>query len=632
MLLIDDEADNASINTSKDEYSPTRINAEIRRILKLFSKRCYVGYTATPFANIFISPDSDDAMLGDDLFPEHFIYCLEAPTNYFGPDKVFLNYRDDESGHGPFVRSITDMEDVLPLKHKKGQPVHELPASLKQAIRHFVLSRAIRNIRGQSDHHSTMMVNVSRFVDVQQQIRNLIVDHMEMTTNRLRYHCNLPYNKALGDLVVREFFADFQSEYGELEPKIGWADVQGALVDAAESVQVYTVNSGSMDTLDYAGYSREGKPLTAIAVGGLALSRGLTLEGLTISYVYRNSTMYDTLMQMGRWFGYRDGYIDLCRIWMSEESIGWYAHIAEAIEELRARLKHMQRIGKKPSDFGLFVRAHPDALIVTALNKMRYTENLDLRVSYDGRLVETHIVSASSEKNGRNRETVRQLYRQLVNSDRMQATPGTRLVRDVRSDIVADFVAALEYHPSMYEMAESVPAFITAMANEFPAWDVAFLSKADIQTVIEEPLRPYDRSVGIDGEGKPRRPPGDEAGWYIGNKQRVSGNSMFAEGLSKDELDSARKRAESEGPRQPIFRDYTNARGKPLLIILLVHLKHDGADLTGAGNIPVIGVSFPNSRSEVATSVAYTVNQVFLQNLKRERATILEDDEYATEL
>ncbi len=632
MLLIDDEADNASINTSKDEYSPTRINAEIRRILRLFSKRCYVGYTATPFANIFISPDSDDAMLGDDLFPEHFIYCLEAPSNYFGPDKVFLDYRDHETDYGPFVRSITDMEDVLPLTHKKGHPIRELPLSLQRALRVFVLSRAIRSIWGQSADHSTMMVNVSRFVGVQHEIRNLIVDYVEMITNRLRYHCNLPFSKALGDQIVREFFADFESEYGHLDPHVNWTDVQQALVGAAESVRVVVVNSLSQDTLDYAGYSREGMPLTVIAVGGLALSRGLTLEGLTVSYVYRNSTMYDTLMQMGRWFGYRDGYEDLCRIWMSEESIGWYAHIAEAIEELRARLRQMKRIGKKPSDFGLYVRAHPDALIVTALNKMRYAENLDLRVSYDGRLVETHIVSASSGKNSRNLEKVRQLYQRLEHPNGMPDIRETRLVRDVRSDIVADFVAAFEYHPSMYEMAESVPAFVAAMADEFPDWDVAFLSKSDAQPGNGLPLSPFDRSVGTDGDVKPRRPPGDEAGWYIGNKQRVSGNSMFAEGLSKGELDSAREHAALDERRQPIFRDYTNARGKPLLIVLLVHLKHGITDLVGAENIPVIGVSFPNSRSGITRSVAYTVNQVYLQNLKKERVTILEDDEYDTEL
>jgi hypothetical protein len=316
---------------------------------------------------------------------------------------------------------------------------------------------------------------------------------------------------------------------------------------------------------------------------------------------------------------------------MSEESIGWYAHIAEAIEELRSRLKYMKRIGKKPSDFGLYVRAHPDALTVTAINKMRYAENLEFRVSYDGKLVETHIVSASPATNTRNLNHVLQLYMKLTGSAEVAGVPETRLVSDVRSEIVADFAAEFEYHPSRYEMAESVPSFITAIANEFPVWDVAFLSKAETQHENGLPLAPYLRSVGVDAEGNPRRAPGDEPGWHIGSKQRVSGNSMFSVELSEDALKRATESAVSDGRKQPIFRDYTNARGKPLLIVLLVRLSHNGRDLEGAGNIPVIGVSFPNSRSGVATSVPYTVNQVYLKNLRTERETILEDDEYVNE-
>src|SRR5450755_2807986 len=82
--------------------------------------------------------------------------------------------------------------------------------------------------------------------------------------------------------------------------------------------------------------------INVIAVGGFSLSRGLTLEGLMVSYFLRNSMMYDTLMQMGRWFGYRPGYEDLCRVWMPEEAEGWYAHIADSIEELREELRVME--------------------------------------------------------------------------------------------------------------------------------------------------------------------------------------------------------------------------------------------------------------------------------------------------
>src|SRR4029078_12197966 len=146
------------------------------------------------------------------------------------------------------------------------------------------------------------------------------------------------------------------------------SDVLQALLPIAASANVIAVNSQSPASLDYDVRSENG--LTVIAVGGFSLSRGLTLEGLTVSYFLRNSVMYDTLLQMGRWFGYRPDYEDLCRIWMPPEAIGWYEHITESIEELRDELRGMERAGRTPKDFGLKVRSHPDTLSVTARNKL----------------------------------------------------------------------------------------------------------------------------------------------------------------------------------------------------------------------------------------------------------------------
>src|SRR5690554_7317246 len=129
--------------------------------------------------------------------------------------------------------------------------------------------------------------------------------------------------------------------------------------DAIASAKVVEVNSRFND-LDYTGTTDRGK--TFIAVGGYSLSRGLTLEGLTVSYFLRNSMMYDTLMQMGRWFGYRPGYEDLCRIWIPADGVGWYAHIQEAMDDLQAQLKRMELANATPEQFGLAVRSHPESL------------------------------------------------------------------------------------------------------------------------------------------------------------------------------------------------------------------------------------------------------------------------------
>ena len=93
MLLIDDEADNASINIRHGAGEVSRINGQIRDLLRMFDRSCYVGYTATPFANIFIDPDTDDQMRGEDLFPRSFIVSLDPPSNYFGATTVFIEER-----------------------------------------------------------------------------------------------------------------------------------------------------------------------------------------------------------------------------------------------------------------------------------------------------------------------------------------------------------------------------------------------------------------------------------------------------------------------------------------------------------------------------------------------------------
>ena len=170
MLLIDDEADNASINTAYQRDEVTRINSQIRELLSLFHRSCYVGYTATPFANIFIDPDTDDEALKQDLFPRDFIIGLDAPSNYFGAQKIFLDARDQH------IRLIDDNEDVLPMKHKIDHPVDVLPGSLVEAVRAFVVARAIRNARGQQAGHASMLVNASRFTDVQGRLRSRIAD------------------------------------------------------------------------------------------------------------------------------------------------------------------------------------------------------------------------------------------------------------------------------------------------------------------------------------------------------------------------------------------------------------------------------------------------------------------------
>lgn len=275
MLMIDDEADNASINTNKPDIDPTRTNQEIRRILKLFRKRCYVGYTATPFSSIFINPDTENEMLEDDLFPRDFIYCLEAPNNYFGAQQVFI----DEEKSQTILRTINDAENYIPLAHKtKDFPVSEIPPTLKRAIHIFILGKAFRILRDQENKHASMMVNVSRFVNVQRQVKEIISYYLEILARSVRYNHSLPNSEALKNEGMNELKKVYDEEFSASEQP--WPDIQKVLSKAIDAVKVYLVNSRSDEALDYKRSEGNGESLTALAIGGLSLSRGLTLEGL----------------------------------------------------------------------------------------------------------------------------------------------------------------------------------------------------------------------------------------------------------------------------------------------------------------------------------------------------------------
>ncbi|SEU01095.1 Z1 domain-containing protein [Enterocloster clostridioformis] len=408
MLLIDDEADNASVNTKKDEDTPTAINAGIRKLLKLFTRSNYVAFTATPYANIFINPDSTDEMLEDDLFPRDFIYALEAPTNYIGARTIFPS----DGSHHYMIQNNDDCEYWLPEKHKKDfVPDTEMPLSLREAIASFFISNAIRDLRGQKTKHRSMLINISRFIDVQERIRKIVDSYVRELQREIKNYY------ALGDDALKHegiaFIKDVYDRYFlplsdtalDGEKRFLWNQIQYALHEAVAPIVVRTVNGGNAaKSLNYDECEEEG--LRIIAIGGFSLSRGLTLEGLCTSYFHRNSKMYDTLMQMGRWFGYRAHYADVCQVWMSETSAEWYEYISEASDELRREVRKMRDLGLTPEYFGLGVRSDKDALLVTAINKMRYTEDIPMTISLNGEVVETPYLHMSKEVNAENYKAV----------------------------------------------------------------------------------------------------------------------------------------------------------------------------------------------------------------------------------
>lgn len=303
LLVVDDEADCASINTNNEEENPTSVNREIRRLLSYFSHSSYVAFTATPYANIFIDPEltvNEDI----DLFPKDFITYMSIPSTYYGVHSMIDDYCEVHKDKDPTVLMITedDKEGPIPLKHKKefakvlANPKHRLPESMLEALRQFLIINAIRDLRGEENTHRTMMVNASRFTDVQNVLQKRLGVVLAQYQNELRLCARA--SDAAGNSVVCAFKNCFDRYFPNCGQK--WEDILKRLPAASQGIVTLAVNQSSSDVLSY---SEHAQGLRVIAVGGLSLSRGLTLEGLCVSYLYRTTASYDTLMQMGRWFG-----------------------------------------------------------------------------------------------------------------------------------------------------------------------------------------------------------------------------------------------------------------------------------------------------------------------------------------
>ena len=512
LLMIDDEADNASVDTGEqvfnddgtpdEEHQPKTINSLIRQLLHSFTRKAYVGYTATPFANIYIHHKGATAKEGPDLFPKAFIINLAAPSNYVGPARMFGKLtKDGRVGALPLSRSILDHYDPetdagwMPPKHKKTHiPVHEgqetIPLSLRKAIHSFVLVCAARELRGQGAEHSSMLIHVTRYVAVQDHVR----EQVEETVRRMRQ--KIIRGSDADELLtqLRELWDDdfipTRDKVAELSPAVerppelpSWDDVVAKLPDVLNDIVVRSINGTAKDALDYA---TPGAALKVIAVGGDKLARGLTLEGLCVSYFVRTTKMYDSLMQMGRWFGYRPGYLDLCRLYTSPDLVKWFGHIADASEELREEFDFMAKAKLTPEQYGLKVMSH-EILTVTSPLKMRNAQTLSL--TYSGTRPQTILFHRDARVQGANLAATDALIASLgmnflpgpkyPRDGDADSWSGARLWKDVDASNVLAFLSAYATHPNATSAKAGVLAdFITKMIDigKLKQWSIALLT------------------------------------------------------------------------------------------------------------------------------------------------------------
>lgn len=517
ILIIDDEADNASLNTNKPEKEPTTINRCIRAILNKFPIASYVGYTATPFANIFINPnDRDPANL--DLFPSDFIVQLNAPSTYWGGRRVFTGDRETL----PLcLREIKEDEPYfLPVIHDKYIAYLGLADSMKEAIHSFLINNVIRTLRGQEAKHRSMMINITRYNDIQAQIQEEVSTYIGVLTNEIEQLSSGPIEsfianknmKAIFDLFTENnFYASIRK--GDCEKgyaPITWEQIQDGLYSEIKQISVVLINSrnGKMSVkdgeknkrFDYEDYDATGARV--IAIGGMVLSRGLTLEGLMTSYYSRNAGTYDTLLQMCRWFGYRPKYEDLCRVYLTQESVDRFDAVLDAVDDLRQQFEEMERQDKKPKDFGLMVKESPDtldtSLLVTARNKMRASDVVEYHLNYGGVYADTSKLVRDVAVNRHNREAFDSFTAKLD----FEEINGRYIASEVSKFFVADFIRNLKiaYVNRKFD-TEGLSSYIEN-SEVFHEWDVVIATgeSTDLPFFVNNvPLKPAIRSFHVKG-------------------------------------------------------------------------------------------------------------------------------------
>lgn len=503
VLIIDDEADNASVN-SGTEIDVKTINRLIRTLLNLFNQNTFIGYTATPYANLFIPSIWSEELettvkdvklkVGEDLFPRDFIINIPPPSNYIGAAQVFgfENGKTGEQFEGlDIIRNVYDQEGFFLETYSDSRGFErqrlpenlpdDLPNSLKKAIQAFILTCAVRRLRGQHKKHNSMLIHVA--------LRVAWIDRIAWLVNEVLRDYKRQIKSGEGSLLTELediYKNDFIPTTGEVlenltytDPKIkyySWDQVKSELINAVTKVEVRAVH-GTKKTRDLEyhnieeiNYEKYENGLSVIAVGGNKLARGITLEGLSVSYYLRTTRMYDSLMQMGRWFGYRPGYVDLCRLYTTEDLVGWYRHVTMATEEMRANFDELAAKDRRPEDFQLKVRTHSGMLTITSLAKMRDHEKIQL--SFSGDVKQTFEFDNNQVSVDYNFSLLHETLRKLKKG-KIQGK-STVLWEDVSSDIILAFLDS--YKLTSDRIRLSVIRDYIARQNQsgvFQNWSVA---------------------------------------------------------------------------------------------------------------------------------------------------------------
>ena len=582
MLLIDDESDYASINTN-DDNDPTKINERLRKLLNLFHKSSYVAYTATPFANIFINHEANHDKYGEDLFPRDFIYTLDAPTNYFGAKKIFIE------SEKKYLISIPSKDDKvpLPLGHKKDFTPQILPTSILEAIRVFLLNIAIRWRRGQEAKHNSMLIHATRFTDVHRKLSLLVDNYLSLLKSDISSYALLK-NAEEQSLNIKDLRITFEKYYMNIE--FCWDEIKEQLHYSTKTIIVREVHQKRTIELEY----RKDRPTNAIVVGGTSVARGFTLEGLSVSYFLRNTIFYDTLMQMGRWFGYRDGYEDLCKIYMTDEMMDNFTQIIEATEDLIQNLRLMASSKRTPLDFGLAVRQHPDSLLqITAKNKLKNTKRFLHSMNLNGHLKETVRFSKDLKIHEFNFTVIENLIKKISKID-----SGKYIWKDIDRSIVSDFLENFKTWDGQGIYGLMPIRHIQKYADTIDTkWDVVLYTGTSLECKID--------IISIKTEMRTSYT--EKNDYYEIGQRKISSGLPEIVLLSDTDIEKLKSKSFTKPREQTQY--IREKLEKPILMLHILNTEF-------VKFLPAFGVCFPNNGLDNTQTVEYTMNTVLIRELE----------------
>lgn len=720
-LIIDDEADNASINNlgHKGAEYANKINGHIRALLALFNRKTYIGYTATPFANILQDwnkkpenkwkvrdPKNNIELefdLEGNLFPDDFIELLIPPSNYIGPKNFFetrieeikkidpllaepindyVEYfpeRVEELSDGSLVgvnkynnKSEFDSDENATTRFGTYQDYREvtrattkydnypitIPKSLDEAIKCFIISIAIRQsrrpelIQSKLFHpHNTMLIHISRFSDWQCRSKVLINEIINNLRNRLNNDTLTSKDSIFNEFerIWVKYFANAVNNIKEYLPenyddeyltRKSFLEVRDLLVSAINGIEVKAVNTVEKDMLDYESGEKK-----YIVIGGNKLSRGFTLEGLTINYFIRNTNFADTLLQMGRWFGYRPGYLDCCKLFTTSDSFEKFDQVTWTIEELEEEFRKLSIDKKKPKDYATKVLTHPGTLQITrpAILKNAVVETW----SYEDKLIQTTEFELKAEKISNSWENFKSTYQKYASEFKFDEDRKFIILKK-DTEALEDFLNSISTPTGKFEK-NAIVRFIKLCNNydKLTNWTIAINTSGSLLEIPKE-YTGFNTSVKLTKRSGPKEGNRFYKSLLDLNVFTASGNSSnivtsptdLSLALTESEKNQVEQKFRSDNPgKNPPERIYREKMKDidGLLVIYLMDLKaifynselemkanNESIDL----NVPLVGfaIGIPPLKTNIGGQ--YLVNKHILENIENSPIEdIFEEDE-----